>query len=322
MTGQSRSCSIFSAVKAVFFQQDANWHGWAGPGALQVPVHVLGQGSLELVEIDAPALAAVFHPVEGVVHVAELDAEEVLEDGADPADADLAVGDAPRGVQGIDQLDKGALCIGPQDIFRISIFFSKEQAFRLFGGYPREQVVVEELVGEDAGDLIIVVGGKLRVDLEYEAVDTGMQVDLSELEEMVVPVGPPQPVVQVEVGIADVLLVFLLELVQLAREVFAVEGAAADRAGCLDAEHLVVVDQLAQDLGLDGLEELNFFVVVGKAFFQHVAFHLRKQAPEDGGHVVGLLNDLCRFEADFLLLFPDGAQGIPVDGLYHSSIFF
>ncbi len=283
---------------------------------------MLGQGSLELVKVDAPALVAVFHPVEGVVYVAELDAEQVLEDGADPADAHLAVGDASRGVQGIDQFDERAFRIGPQDVFRLSIFLGEEQAFRLIGGYSGQQIVVEELVGDDAGDLVVVIGGKLRVDLEYEAVNPGMEVDFSELEEMMVPVGSPQPVIAVEVGIADVLLVFLLELVQFASKVFVVEGAPADRAGGLGAEHLVVVDELAQYLGLDGLEELDFLVIVCEALFKHVALHLRQKAAKHGSHVVGFLNDGGGLEADLLLRIPNGAEGVPVDGSYHVCKFY
>ena len=233
--------------------------------------HVLVQGGLEMVQEQGAAFPAVLHPVEGMVDVAKLYPEEQLEDAADLADAQLAVGDASRCVQGIDELDQGILGIAPEEIPAVAL--GKEDVFRLVRLQAGKEVVVEELAGDDLGGLVIVVGGEMGVDLEDEAVDAIVEVDLAELEEIVVPVGPAQPVVPVEVGIVDVLLVLLLELVELVGEVLVVELAASHRAGGFDAEDLVVVDELAQYLWLDVLEELDFLVCVLEAFFQHVLLH-------------------------------------------------
>lgn len=116
------------------------------------------------------------------------------------------------------------------------------------------QVDDEHVVGHDGGHGQVLAGGELLVGEKVEGIRRHAQVRPPPDEILVIEGGGAPAVVMVEF---EVVVEIDLEPVDLGIEVLDLELGAAARPLALDAVQLTVVDELAEYLGLDVLEEVN-----------------------------------------------------------------
>src|SRR5690606_19469115 len=110
-------------------------------------------------------------------------------------------------------------------------------------------------------------------------------------------------VVAVKIGIADMLCVFLFELTQVHSKIAFVDTSTTCRARTFNPEHLVVIDEFAQNCGLYLFKEKNFVFLCSKSLVYYIFFHVSEKFFKVYRHLVSFVYKARSLHRKFTFLF-------------------
>jgi len=224
------------------------------------------QGVGEFAEKDRDVLFAAGDVKDLVVDLFELTLEDVFPEGDELGDVDVAVVDGSLGFEGVDELDRIALAAGPvqaperqEDGFRAG---TELQEFEL-------EELLEALVGDDLGKLVIVRGGKEFVF--FEVFEFCMDVEAAPGIVGGIELGHPGTVIGIK-GAVEV--EESLNAGKVHADIAFLDLFAADRPLYAEVIEVHEIDIPAVELRFDGLEEGNFVPGAFESKGGHIALQL------------------------------------------------